>query len=143
MWSGAGLFDQDDGGLVEMIENLGIEDDVSTKTKMQKIKIIRTKIESKMEGDETAAHHASNNYSHTWKDRSPLSKKLRNTGLKPAAPEVKSEQADAGRNRSKNRKSGTWGRGCSGPVSENKDFSASQGITNFQDRSANQDRQKN
>ena len=51
----AGLFDQDDGGLVEMIENLGIEDDVSTKTKMQKIKIIRTKIESKMEGDETAA----------------------------------------------------------------------------------------
>lgn len=35
-----------------MIENLGIEDDVLIKIKMQKIKIIRIKIESKMEGDE-------------------------------------------------------------------------------------------
>ena len=35
------LFNQDKGSLVEMIEILGIEDDVAGKSKMQKIKIIR------------------------------------------------------------------------------------------------------
>lgn len=92
----AGLFDQDDGGLVEMIENLGIEDDVSTKTKMQKIKIIRTKIESKMEGDETAARTCLEQLLAYVKGSVPPLEETKNTGLKPAAPEVKSEQADAG-----------------------------------------------
>ena len=52
----ARLFDQDEGRLVEMIEILGIKDDVTSKTKTQKIKIIRKEIDSKMEGDEKAAH---------------------------------------------------------------------------------------
>ena len=34
------LFNQDEGSLVEMIEILGIEDDVAGKTRMQKIKIV-------------------------------------------------------------------------------------------------------
>ena len=53
----ARLFDQDEGRLVEMIEIIGIEVDVTSKTKMQKIKlkIIRKEIDSKLEGDETAA----------------------------------------------------------------------------------------
>ena len=51
----AQLFNQDEGSLVEMIENLGIEDDGAGKTKMQKIKLIRKEIDSKMESDEKAA----------------------------------------------------------------------------------------
>lgn len=51
----ARLLDQDEGTLVQMIEILGIEDDVTSKTKMQKIKIIKKGIDSKMEGDETVA----------------------------------------------------------------------------------------
>ena len=44
------LFDQDETNLTEMIEILGIEDDVTGKTK-----IIRKEIDSKMESDEKAA----------------------------------------------------------------------------------------
>ena len=51
----AQLFNQDEGSLVEMIENLGIEDDGAGKAKMQKIKLIRKEIDSKMESDEKAA----------------------------------------------------------------------------------------
>ena len=51
----ARLFDQDAASLTGMIEILGIEDDVTGKTKMQKIKIIRKEIDSKMESDEKAA----------------------------------------------------------------------------------------
>ena len=45
------LFDQDEASLTEMIEILGIEDDVTRKKKMQKIKIIRKEIDSKIETD--------------------------------------------------------------------------------------------
>ena len=51
----AQLFNQDEGSLVEMIENFRIEDDGAGKTKMQKIKLIRKEIDSKMESDEKAA----------------------------------------------------------------------------------------
>ena len=51
----AQLFNQDEGSLVEMIENLGIEDDGVGKTKMQKIKLIRRENDSKMENDEKTA----------------------------------------------------------------------------------------
>lgn len=37
------LFDQDEGSLIEMIGKLGIEHNVTGKTEMQKIKIIRLK----------------------------------------------------------------------------------------------------
>ena len=50
----ARLFDQDEASLTEMIEILGVEDDVTGKTKMQKIKIIRKEIADKMESDEKA-----------------------------------------------------------------------------------------
>ena len=49
------MFDQDEGSLVEMIEILGIEYDITGKTKMQKIKIIRKEIDSKIESDEKVA----------------------------------------------------------------------------------------
>ena len=52
----ARLFDQDEGKLAEMMEILGIEDDVAGKTKMQLIKIIRKEIDGKMESDEKAAY---------------------------------------------------------------------------------------
>ena len=52
----ARLFDQDEGKLAEMMEILGIEDEVAGKTKMQLIKIIRKEIEGKMESDEKAAY---------------------------------------------------------------------------------------
>lgn len=52
----ARLFDQDEGKLAEMMELLGIEDDVAGKTKMQLIKIIRKEIDGKMESDEKAAY---------------------------------------------------------------------------------------
>ena len=51
----ARLFDQDQASLTEMIEILGIEDDVTGKTKIHKIKVIRKEIDSKMESDEKAA----------------------------------------------------------------------------------------
>ena len=51
----AQLFNQGEDSLVGMIEILGIEDDVEGKTKMQKIKIIRKEIDSKMENDEKVA----------------------------------------------------------------------------------------
>ena len=50
------LFEQDEEGLAEMIELLGIDDDLAGKSKMQRIKIIRTTIDSKMAGDEKEAH---------------------------------------------------------------------------------------
>ena len=49
----ARLFDQDTDGLVEMTEILGVENNVSSKAKMRKIKIIRRVIDNKMQGDET------------------------------------------------------------------------------------------
>ena len=51
----ARLFDQDEGRLAEMRGILGIEDDVTGKTKMQLIKIIRKELDSKMESDEKTA----------------------------------------------------------------------------------------
>lgn len=52
----ARLFDQDEGNLAEMMEILGMEEDVAGKTKMQLIKIIRKEIDGKMEIDEKAAY---------------------------------------------------------------------------------------
>ncbi|KAK2555796.1 hypothetical protein P5673_022405 [Acropora cervicornis] len=49
------LFNQDEDSLVEMIEILGIEDDVAGKTRMQKIKIIRKEIDNKLESGEKFA----------------------------------------------------------------------------------------
>ena len=49
------LFEQDEKGLAEMIELLGIDDDLAGKSKMQKIKIITKTIDSKMAGDEKEA----------------------------------------------------------------------------------------
>ena len=49
------LFNQDEGSIVEMIEILGIEDDVAGKTRMQKIKIIRKEIDNKLESGEKFA----------------------------------------------------------------------------------------
>ena len=46
------LFNQDEGSLVEMIEILGIVDDLLVKIKMQKIEIIRKEIDSKLQSDE-------------------------------------------------------------------------------------------
>ena len=51
----ARLFVQDEGRLVVMIEMLGVEDDVTSETKTQRIKIIRKEIDSKMEGEEMVA----------------------------------------------------------------------------------------
>lgn len=51
----AQLFDQDESHLAKMIETLGIEGDVTGKTKMQRIKIIWKEIDSKMESDEKVA----------------------------------------------------------------------------------------
>ena len=44
----AQLFQQDEYGLAEMIGLLGIDDDLTGKSKMRRIKIIRADIESKM-----------------------------------------------------------------------------------------------
>ena len=49
------LFDQDEGSIVQMIEILGIEDDVAGKTRMQKIEIIRKEIDNKLESGEKFA----------------------------------------------------------------------------------------
>ena len=49
------LSEQDGKGLAEMIELLGIDDDLSGKSKMQRIKIIPKTIDSKMAGDEKEA----------------------------------------------------------------------------------------
>ena len=49
------LFHQDEDSLVEMIEILGIEDDVAGKTRMLKIKIIRKEIDNKLESGEKVA----------------------------------------------------------------------------------------
>ena len=49
------LFNQDEGSLVEMIEILGIVDDLLGKIKMQKIEIIRKEIDSKLQSDEKVA----------------------------------------------------------------------------------------
>jgi len=54
----ARLCDQDGGRLTEMTGMLGIEDDVTGKTKMQLHKIIRKELDSKMESDEKTARHA-------------------------------------------------------------------------------------
>ena len=49
------LFKQDEKGLAEMIELIGIDNDLASKSKMQRIKIIRKTINSKMAGDEKEA----------------------------------------------------------------------------------------
>lgn len=49
------MFEQDEEGLAEMIELLGIDDNLAGKSKMQRIKIIRKTIDSKMAGDEKEA----------------------------------------------------------------------------------------
>ena len=49
------LSEQDGKGLAEMIELLGIDDDLSGKSKMQRIKIITKTIDRKMAGDEKEA----------------------------------------------------------------------------------------
>ena len=49
------LFEQDEKGLAEMIGLLGIDDELSGKSKMQRIKIITKTIDSKMAGDEKEA----------------------------------------------------------------------------------------
>ena len=49
------LFKQDEMGLAEMIELLGIDHDLAGKSKMKRIKIIRKTIDSKMAGDEKEA----------------------------------------------------------------------------------------
>ena len=49
------LFEQDEKSLAEMIGLLGIGDDLSGKSKMQRIKIITKIIDSKMAGDEQEA----------------------------------------------------------------------------------------
>ncbi|KAK2550083.1 hypothetical protein P5673_029269 [Acropora cervicornis] len=59
------LFNQDEGSLVQMIEILGIEDDVVGKTKMHKIKIIRKEIDSKLQSDEKQIY--------MWSQRNRLS----------------------------------------------------------------------
>ena len=46
------LFNQDEGSLVEMIEILGIVNELLVKIKMQKIEIIRKEIDSKLQSDE-------------------------------------------------------------------------------------------
>ena len=51
----ARLFKQDENSLAEMIGLLGIDDDLSGKSKMQRIKIITKTMDSKMEGDEKEA----------------------------------------------------------------------------------------
>ena len=92
----ARLFDQDEGRLVEMIEILGVEDDVTSKTKMQKIKIIRKEIDSKMEGDETAARKCLEKLLAYVKGTVPPLEETKMTAPKPAAAGGKSEQADVG-----------------------------------------------
>ena len=49
------LFEQDEKRLAEMIELLGIDDDLAGKSKMQRIKIITKTIDSKTAGDEKEA----------------------------------------------------------------------------------------
>ena len=49
------LFEQDEKGLAEMVGLLGIDDDLSGKSKMQRIKIITKTIDRKMAGDEKEA----------------------------------------------------------------------------------------
>ena len=49
------LFKQDEKGLAEMMELSGIDDNLAGKSKMQRIKIIRKTIDTKMAGDEKEA----------------------------------------------------------------------------------------
>lgn len=88
------LFDQDEGSLIEMIDLLGIEDDVPGKTKMQKIKIIRKEVDNKMESDEKVARTCLKQLLAYVKGTVPPFKQSEETGPKPAAG-VKSEQMGA------------------------------------------------
>ena len=90
------LFDQDEGRLVEMIEILGIEDDVTSNTKVQKIKLIRKEIDSKMEGGETVARTCLEQLLAFVKGTVLPLEETKRTGPKPTVGGVKCEQADVG-----------------------------------------------
>ena len=74
----------------------------------------------------------------------PPLEEIKNTGLKPAAPEVKSEQADAGETVVKTEKVEHEAEDVLAQLAKNKDFSASQGIQTFRtDRRTRTDRKIN
>ena len=81
----AQLFDQDEGSLVEMIDLLGIDDDVTRKTKMQKINIIRKEVDSKMESDEKVARTCLEQLLAFVKGTVPPLEQTEETGPKTAA----------------------------------------------------------
>ena len=92
----ARLFDQDEASLTEMIEILGVEDNVTGETKMQKIKIIRKEIDSKMESNEKAASTCLEQLLAYLKGTVPpleqLNESTEDAGQKVAATGVKSEK---------------------------------------------------
>ena len=121
----ARLFDQGEGRTVKMIEILGIENDVTSKTKMQKIKIIRKEIDSKMEGDETVVCTCLEQLLVNVKGTVPPFEETKTTRPKPTIAGAKSEQVVVGETVKKEQVEQS-----SGPTSENKASPnlASQGI---------------
>ena len=88
------LFEQDEKGLAEMIELLGIEDDLAGKSKMQRIKIITKTIDSKMAGEEKEARTCLEQLLAFVTGNVPP---LKEVEQKPAASRVKTEKQSSGR----------------------------------------------
>ena len=94
----ARLFDQDEASLTEMIEILGIGDDVAGKTKKKKkkkkkIKVIIKEIDSKLESDEKAASTCLEQllaYLKGTKEKEQLNESTKEADQKVAATGVKS-----------------------------------------------------
>ena len=88
------LFDQDEGSQAEMIDLLGIEDDLKEKTKMQRIKIIRKELDIKLESDEKVARTCLEQLLAYIQGTVPPLEQTEETGVKVAFG-VKSEQMGA------------------------------------------------
>ena len=88
----AQLFQQDENGLAEMIGLLGIDDDLTGKSKMRRIKIIRADIESKMASDEKLASTCLEQLLAYVSGKAPP---LEETKQTPPAKEVKVEKQTA------------------------------------------------
>lgn len=112
------LFDQDEGSQAEMIDLLGIEDDVTGKTKMQRIKIIRKEVDIKMESDEKVAHTCLEQLVAYIKGTVPPLEQTEETGGKSSG--WSKERTNGRPGKVKQRTSRTRGGGYSGSNGENK-----------------------
>ena len=136
------LFDQDERSLVEMIDLLGIEEDVTGKTKMQRIKIIRKEVDRKMESDEKVARTCLEQLLAYVKGTVPPLEQTEETGPKTAAG-VRSEQMGTQGKLKKNKSNKgrrifwlKWRK-------QKRSHHYSSENINFRDRLANRERQKN